>query len=270
MDVLEAIKKRRSIRKYLDVGLEWEKMVQILEAGQHAPSAGNLQDWKFIVVTDKDVRKKIAEACLNQVWMETAPIHVVICSNPEKTIQYYGERGEKYAIENCACVAMCMTLEATEQGLDTCWVGAFDEDMMRIALSMPDRGRPMMVLTVGYADETVPMPPRVVLESLIFFQRYSNRIKNINLVMNDWSLMMEDYAKKGKEALAKRLDRLKQEAMKPKGEESKDEYEQLRKEAVEGQKKGLKHHIDAFRRKLKEKAEEKKRKKELKLLKEYQ
>ena len=161
MDVLEAIKKRRSIRKYLDVGVEWEKMIKILEAGQYSPSAGNLQDWKFIVVTEKDVKKKIAEACLNQVWMETAPVHMVVCSNPEKTIQYYGERGEKYAAEDTACVAMNMLLEATEQGLDSCWIGAFDEQMLRISLGIPDRAKPMMVITLGYADETVPTPPRV-------------------------------------------------------------------------------------------------------------
>ncbi len=277
MDVLEAIKKRRSIRKYLDVAIEWEKMVHILEAGQYAPSAGNLQDWKFIVVTDKGIKRQIAEACLNQVWMETAPVHMVICSNPEKTLQYYADRGETYAIENCACVAMAMMLEATEHGLDTCWVGAFDESMLRMTLGIPDRAKPMMVLTIGYGDETVPVPPRVVLESLIYLQKYGNRIKNANMVMWDWSLMMEDYAKRGKEVLAKKLEKLKQEAMKPKregkeGEEepSREEYERLRREAVETEKKGISRHIETFKKRMKQRAEEKKRKKELKLLKEYE
>src|SRR3990167_5851428 len=65
----------------------------------------NLQDWKFIAITEKDRRQNIAEACLKQYWMETAPLHIVIVSNPEKSIHHYGEKGMKYAIMNCSAVA---------------------------------------------------------------------------------------------------------------------------------------------------------------------
>ncbi|MFO8016537.1 MAG: nitroreductase family protein [Candidatus Woesearchaeota archaeon] len=217
MSLLEVIKERRSIRKYKDVAVEWDKMVQVLEAGRWAPSAGNLQEWKFVVVTEKSVKKKVADACLKQDWIETAPILIVICSNPEKPEQFYGKRGkEMYTFQNCAACAENMILTATEQGLGTCWVGAFDDEMLSDAVGMPGRAKPMMVLTFGYADEKVPAPPRTVLESIVFLQSYGNKVKNVNMVLWDWSLEMEKHAKQGKEAVqsgAKKLhSRLKEHA----------------------------------------------------------
>lgn len=202
MSVLDIIKKRRSIRKYLDVAVEWDKIVQILEAGRYAPSAGNIQEWKFIVISEKDIKKKVAEACLKQYWMETAPAIIVICSMVEKQEQFYGDKGrDLYTIQNCACAAENMMLVATDLGLSSCWVGAFDEEMMCDALNMPTRAKPMVILTIGYPGEEVPVPPRTVLESLVFLQAYGNRIKNVNMVLWDFSLQMEKYAKDGKESV---------------------------------------------------------------------
>ena len=208
MNVLEAIKKRRSIRKYLDIGVEWDKVQHILEAGRYAPSAGNLQAWKFIVVTEEELRHEVAKACLNQIWMEEAPVHIVICSIPERPIQHYGEAGKKYVLEDCACAAMNMMLEATEQGLASCWVGAFDELMLRITLNIPDRATPSIVLTIGYADEQVPVPSRTVMESVTFLQKYANRIKNENMIMWNWSLEMEKQAHEAKKGLKKHLEKV--------------------------------------------------------------
>ncbi len=66
MDLFEAIKNRRSIRDFSDLPVEWSKIVQILEAGSLAPSSGNVQNWRFIIITDKNLRDKITEACLEQ------------------------------------------------------------------------------------------------------------------------------------------------------------------------------------------------------------
>src|SRR3989338_6674650 len=101
METFEVIEKRRSIRKYLEVPIEWEKVGNILRAAQQAPSAGNLQDWKFVVVTDKEIRKKIANAALQQNWIEKAPVLIVVYSEPYKVKRFYGEIGEKvYSVQN--------------------------------------------------------------------------------------------------------------------------------------------------------------------------
>ena len=95
MDAFEAIVTRRSIRKYKDIPVEVEKIGMCIEAGRQAPTAGNLQPFKFIIVFEKNQRKAIAEACLQQYWMETAPVYIVVVGEPWKSKQFYGDRGEK-------------------------------------------------------------------------------------------------------------------------------------------------------------------------------
>jgi len=69
METLEAIENRRAVRNFLDTPVEWEKVGNILRAAQLAPSSGNIQDWKFVVVTDKTKRAAVANAALKQHWI---------------------------------------------------------------------------------------------------------------------------------------------------------------------------------------------------------
>ena len=135
MEVFDCIRTRRSIRRYKDKPVEWDKVVTILEAGRLAPSAGNLQNSKFIVVRDEEIRKKVAETALNQKWMEKAPIHIIVCSEPIKSKRFYGIRGERlYTIQDCAAAIENMLLTAHSLDLRACWVGAYEEDALRRAI----------------------------------------------------------------------------------------------------------------------------------------
>ncbi|MHA2023662.1 MAG: nitroreductase family protein, partial [Candidatus Thorarchaeota archaeon] len=126
METFECIEKRRTVRKYLDTPVEWEKVGNILRAAQLAPSSGNVQDWRFVVVTDKTKRTALANAALKQNWMARAPVIIVVYSDSAATKRFYGLRGEKlYTIQNCAAAAENMTLAATDQGLASAWIGAF-------------------------------------------------------------------------------------------------------------------------------------------------
>ncbi len=208
MDIMDAIKKRRSIRKFLELPVEWDKVISILEAGRYAPTAGNLQAWKFIIINDQGAKDKVAEACLQQLWIAAAPMMIAIVSNPEKHEQHYGKAGEKYVVQDCAMAAENMMLAAAAQGLASCFVAAFDERMMSSALGIPERGRPEGIVVIGYPDEEVPVPPKTVLESLVFLQKYANRIKDINMVMWDVSLMFEERLKKAKETAQKKVGKV--------------------------------------------------------------
>ncbi len=128
MNTEECIKTRRSVRKYKDKQVDWDLITNILDAGKFAPSAGNIQNWKFIVVRKEDVIKKLAKASFDQDWMEDAPVHIVVVGEPEKASRFYGARGERlYTIQSCAAAVENMLLVANELGLGSCWVGAFDE-----------------------------------------------------------------------------------------------------------------------------------------------
>lgn len=192
MNVLEALATRRSIRKYLEIPVEWDKVGQVLEAGRLAPSAGNLQEWRFIVVTKPELRKEIAESALGQHWIEVAPVHIVIAAITEKVVIHYGMRGERlYSIQDCAACATHMMLAAHELGLGTCWIGAFDEAKVQRVLKLPEDVRPQIILTLGYADEKPHMPPRYPINNLVFLEMYggAGRIKDIERVLWDHNVV---------------------------------------------------------------------------------
>lgn len=203
-DMLNIITSRRSIRKYLQVPVEWDKIGMILEAGRYAPSAGNLQNWRCIVVTEQVKRQKIAEACLQQYWMTKAPVQIVIVATTEKAKMFYGIRGERlYSVQNCAAVAINMMLQAEACGLATCWVGAFDEEMMKTAVDCSGDARPQLVLTLGYADERVPVPKRDALEDVADIETFGNKIKDLDAVMNWYGNKLQRRAQQAKSFLDK-------------------------------------------------------------------
>ena len=187
MDVFECIITRRSVRKYLDVPVEWDKIGTIMEAGKAAPSSGNIQNWKFIVVVDKEKRKAIAEACLQQNWMATAPVHIIVVAEAKKGEQFYGIRGERlYSVQNCAAATQNMLLMAHALGLGSCWVGAFVEEKLKTILSIPENVRPQSIITMGYSDEIVPPPMEMTLEDVMFFRAYGgqiHKVKDVDLTM---------------------------------------------------------------------------------------
>ena len=186
MEVFECAITRRSIRKYKDQPVEWDKVVNILEAGRLAPSAGNLQNFRFIVVKDEETRKKIAEAALNQTWMIKAPIHIIVCSEPEKTKRFYGVRGERlYTIQDCAAAIENMLLTAHSLGLGACWVGAYEEDAIRRLMNLPEQGITHAIITIGYADEKPVMQPHHRIEHLVFLEKWGQR-KKVPLSSSGW------------------------------------------------------------------------------------
>src|SRR3989344_5368905 len=213
MDVFDAIKTRRSIRKYLSVPVEWEKVGRIMEAGKAAPSAGNVQDWRFVVVTDKKQREMIAHACMDQHWMVQAPIHIVVVGEPEKSKRFYGRKGETlYTIQDCAAAIQNMLLAAHALGLGSCWVGSFDDDALMRAVSILPEIRFQAVITIGYADEVVPEPPEYTLENMMYFRNYGgqpNRIKNIPMQQNETGQMIREKIEKGKEVFRRMSEKLK-------------------------------------------------------------
>lgn len=218
MDTLECIRTRRSIRKYKDKPVEWEKVSNILDAGRMAPSAGNVQNWKFIIIRDEAARKKVSDACLQQDWMMQAPIHIAVCALPEKIKRYYGVRGERlYTPQNCAAAVENMLLAAHTQGLGSCWVGAFDEDMMRRALGLPEDVIIHAIVTIGYANESPQCPPRNAFFAIFYLEQWGIR-KNVGPSgYGWWSSRTEKYAKsmaKNVEKFGDKLNKKVKEALK--------------------------------------------------------
>jgi nitroreductase len=169
MDVFEAISKRRSIRKYKDTEVEDEKLETILEVARIAPSAANRQQWKFIVVKDEKSRKNLVDAANGQTFVGEAPITIVACSTESEKVMPCGQYA--YTVDISIAVSF-MILEATELGLGTCWLGAFDEEKVKNILSIPERIRVPAMFTLGYTDENPHQRPRKTLSEIISNEKY--------------------------------------------------------------------------------------------------
>jgi len=155
MDTIEAIRTRRSIRKFSDERVSDEILMEILEDGRAAPSAGNLQARDFIIVRDEGKKNEIAKAAYNQHFVAEADVVIVVCANRQKSAPY-GERGmELYCIQDADAAVMTMLLSIHARDLASLWVGAFDEGRVSRILNIPDHARPVAILPMGYPSKDV-------------------------------------------------------------------------------------------------------------------
>ena len=209
MQTQDCIRTRRSVRKFLPVPVEFEKLGRILDSGRLAPSAGNLQNWKFIVVTDESKKRAVANACAEQFWVEQAPFLIVVCGEPIKGERLYGEKGAMYTIQNCAAAVENMLLTAHDEGLGACWVGAFDDVVVRGELSIPDTASVQAVLAIGYAEEKPKEPEHFDMTNVVYIEKFGNRVRDIASFMDEYSVHVQKAVAKLKGYIAKAVQKIK-------------------------------------------------------------
>lgn len=169
MNVFDAIRNRRSIRKYKKDPVEDEKVIKCLEAARWAPSASNRQPWHFVVVTDQEMRKTLADIHPYGRFMKESPVVIVVLCDPEKHPKYY--------LYDPCIATQNLLLAAYAQGLGTCWMGmvnaAFEEDMKQV-LNVPEKMQILCCVSMGYPDET-PSSTRRNLEEIVSYEKYKMR-----------------------------------------------------------------------------------------------
>jgi nitroreductase len=154
MEVFEAIRNRRSIRSFKKSEVSDNDIERLIEAASCAPSAGNIQPWEFIVVRDPHQRYELSVAALNQSFIEEAPVAVVVCADQTRSEKGYGSRGKDlYCIQDTAAAVENLLLAAYAVGLGACWVGAFEEEMVRKTMRTPKHVRPVAIVPIGYAAQ---------------------------------------------------------------------------------------------------------------------
>jgi nitroreductase len=169
MDVFTAIKQRRSVRAYKPAEIEEDKLKKVLEAARLAPSASNRQDWKFVIIREKETKKKLARAAFGQSFIGEAPVVIVACGTEPKTIMACGQPTSTVDV-SIACAFIM--LAAYEQGLGTCWIGAFSEDEVRKILKIPEPVRVVAVIPLGYPDEGPSQRDRKDFDEIVCFEKF--------------------------------------------------------------------------------------------------
>ena len=181
MDVLEAMQKRFSCRTYLNKEVKDETLYKILEYANYAPSAGNLQTWRFIIVKDKNKKEGLAEACVKQDFMIDAPVLIVICGDEAHMQRFYKTKGSLYCIQECAAVTQNILLAATELGLVSCWIGAFDANMVKKTLDIPENMIQYSIVSIGYTNEKSSDKKTYDLNTKTYFNTYGSHIDDKNI-----------------------------------------------------------------------------------------
>ena len=173
MNVLKAIKGRRSIRAFKSDEVSPEIVDKLLDAATWAPSAGNIQPWEFIVVRKPKIKRKLVEAALDQTFIEEAPVVIVVCANENCSSQRYGIRGKTlYCIQDTAAAIQNIHLTAYSLGLGTCWVGAFREEKAREILKIPQGIRPVAIIPVGYPAEAPSPRDRRHMSQIVHYETF--------------------------------------------------------------------------------------------------
>jgi nitroreductase len=168
VDVLEAVRGRRSIRTFKNNDVSPEIVEKLIDAATWAPSAGNIQSWELIIVRKPEIKRRLAEAALDQTFIEEAPVIIVVCANENRSSQGYGIRGKTlFCIQDTAAAIQNLLLVAYSLGLGACWVGAFREEKAREILKIPQGVRPVAIIPLGYPAETPLLRSRRPISQIV-------------------------------------------------------------------------------------------------------
>lgn len=176
MNVFDAIKERKSVRKYAETKIPPEHVQKLMESARLAPSANNFQPWRFILVEETSTKQKLCEVCQRQKWMLEAPLLIVCVGDlsyrikDTKNISIDEDSPEpevKKIIRDTTIACEHIVLEAAELGLSTCWVAWFEQKDIRPVLNIPNDKFVVAVLTVGYGAETPKSRPRKSLDEIV-------------------------------------------------------------------------------------------------------
>jgi nitroreductase len=169
MTLMETIRKRYSCRAYQEKAIEQEKLDSILEAARLAPSARNMQDWRFVVVTDSGTKRRVAESTTRPDDFAKAGAIIAACSNSDHVMRC----GQAIGPIDVAIALEHICLQATELGLGTCWIGSFDPKKVQQVLGIPDDIIIIELMAIGYPADSKPEPKREPLENIACFEKWS-------------------------------------------------------------------------------------------------
>ena len=170
MTVHDVIRLRKSVRSWQDRPVERETLERVLEAARLAPSARNDQEWRFVVVTDRQTRQALAKAAQNQRFVGEAPVVIAACAETDRRLMRCGH--PSFLIDVAIAVDH-LTLAAAAEGLGTCWIGAFDATEVRNILGIPAAVEVVELLPLGYpADPSRIDKQRLALDQIVRWERW--------------------------------------------------------------------------------------------------
>jgi len=175
MQLKDAIKKRKSVKRYMDKKPNWRKVIRSIDAARFAPTAGGQFVMRFVMVFDEDKIAKLAEAS-QQEFIGKAKCVVVAVSDDSKLVRSYGNKGKRYASQQAGAGIQNFLLALTEEKLETTWVGHFYEDQIKEALKIPDGLQVEAIFPIGIETKIkTEISKKPALENLLYFDKWKNK-----------------------------------------------------------------------------------------------
>ena len=169
------VKKRRSVRRYSSSKPDWRKIIRAIDAARYAPLAGNMMNLRFILVSDKEKIKQLAEAS-QQDFVGKVDYIVVVVSDDSRLIQSYDELGAKFARQQSGAAIQNFLLALVDLGLATCWVGYFDDTEIKRVLEIPEEVVVEAIFPIGKETKIKTSEKRKVdLDNVLYFDKWKNK-----------------------------------------------------------------------------------------------
>ncbi len=170
MSFTDLARKRYSVRNYKETPVEKEKLLEVIEAARLSPSAVNYQPRHFIIVTDEELKNRIAETYPRD-WFRKAPAVIVVCG--DHSISWKRKDGKDHCDIDTAIAIDHLTLAAADIGLGTCWICAFDAEKCHQVLNLPENLEVVALVPIGYpADDTIPEKKRKSIDEIVSWNGY--------------------------------------------------------------------------------------------------
>ncbi len=174
MELNRTIRNRRSVRGFKEKKPDWRDILDCVDSMRYTPMAGDNFTLKFILVDDREKIVKLARAAQQDFIVETKYV-LVVCSDPSRTVNAYGERGEMYCRQQAGAAIQTFLLKITEAGLSTCWIGHFIEEQVKRELRIPEKINVEAMFPIGYELKR-PSTRRIKadLDRALYFNLYKN------------------------------------------------------------------------------------------------
>ena len=165
---------RRSVRSYSQRPVDDKTIFDCLDAALNSPAAGNIQDFRVILVKDDEAKKKIAQLALDQCWIADAPVVAVVVRDDKQMNMVYPQFGERYSLQNVSAFITAFIYMIHFAGYSTCWVEACEEGVLKEYLEIPSTKEIDAIIPIGYPME-IPKVEKVTLHDICYFEKHGKK-----------------------------------------------------------------------------------------------
>lgn len=194
-DMHSVISERRSCRRFTDKKITRDDLHLLIEYGMKAPSAANLQDYRFISVLDRQKIKALPDACMEQDWISHAGGVIVVVSQPQLIKEYFPEQGERMATQSASAAVQNILLAAHAHGFGACWVSGLSQADVKELFAIPESASVEAIIAIGHPWAKPDTKTTESFENLVYLETFGNDKLDKELINKEYSVKIERKAK---------------------------------------------------------------------------